>query len=234
MNLLRRLRGIVAWAWLGLLLGVQRLLVKRRPRGPARILVPFTNGGLDPTVLDAAVRLARAEDATLVPAYLILIPYEFAIDAPMHGEVAVAMPLLEAVERTATLSGVPVDARVESGRTAIHALERLWSAEPFDRIVVPAPPGRGGFTPADLLWILTHAPSETLILRPDPEAPPAGRLQRLPRWAVTGSNRRPLLVREDRLRAGALPCDRNRRFRGFLRVTNSSSAPKRILARSKA
>ena len=39
-----------------------------------RILVPFTRGHLDQTVLDAAIRIARAEEATLVPAYLILIP----------------------------------------------------------------------------------------------------------------------------------------------------------------
>jgi hypothetical protein len=62
-----------------------------------------------------------------------------------------------------------VDARIESGRTPIHALKRLWSVEHFDRIVVPAPTGRTpGFTPKDLTWMLTHAPSETLILRPDP------------------------------------------------------------------
>jgi hypothetical protein len=42
-------------------------------------------------------------------------------------------------------------------------------AERLDRIVVPAPAGRGaGFSPRDLTWMLTHAPAETLILRPDP------------------------------------------------------------------
>jgi hypothetical protein len=82
----------------------------------------------------------------------------------MRREVAVAMPLLEAVERAALRAGVPVDARVESGRTPIHALKRLWDVEHFDRIVVPAP----GFAPKDLSWMLTHAPSETLILQPDP------------------------------------------------------------------
>jgi hypothetical protein len=87
----------------------------------------------------------------------------------MQREVSVAMPLLEAVERSALRAGVPVDARIESGRTPIHALKRLWSVEHFDRIVVPAPTGRTpGFTPKDLTWMLTHAPSETLILRPDP------------------------------------------------------------------
>jgi hypothetical protein len=148
---------------------VRRLWRGRLTAGPARVLVPFTRGGLDPTVLDAAIRLARAEEATLVPAYLIHVPLEFALDAPMTDEVVVAMPLLEAVEHASLRAGVPVDARVETGRTPIHALERLWAVEAFDRIVVPAPAGRmPGFTPKDLLWILTHAPNETLILRPQP------------------------------------------------------------------
>jgi hypothetical protein len=145
---------------------------RRRRRSPyaKRVLVPFTRGGLDSTVLDASIRIARAEEATLVPAYLIVTPLEFALDAPMHQQVVVAMPLLEAVENAALKAGVPVDARIESGRTPIHALQRLWGVEHFDRIVVPAPPGgEPGFAPKDLLWILTHAPSETVILRPQPE-----------------------------------------------------------------
>jgi hypothetical protein len=150
---------------------VRRWRLRRLPPGCARILVPFTQEHLDPIVLAAAIRIARAEQATLVPAYLIVVPLEFAIDAPMTDEVVVAMPLLEAIEHAALRAGVPVDARVESGRTAIHALERLWHVERFDRIVVPAPAGREpGFTPKELLWILTHAPSETVILRPDPGA----------------------------------------------------------------
>jgi hypothetical protein len=147
----------------------RRLRYRRIKPGPRRVLVPFTRGHLEQTVLDAAIRIARAEQATLVPAYLILIPMEFALDAPMSQEVALAIPLLEAVEHGASRAGVPVDARVEVGRTPIHALERLWCVERFDRIVVPAPAGREpGFTPKELLWMLTHAPSETVILRPDP------------------------------------------------------------------
>jgi hypothetical protein len=150
------------------------VLRKRRPRlphaGAARVLVPFTGGGLDPRVLAAGIRIARAEEATLVPAYLIVVPLEQPGDAPMQAQVTTAMPLLEAVEQAALRAGVPVDARIESGRTPVHALRRLWEAEPFDRIVIPAPAGRpnGGFTPKDLTWMLTHAPRETLILRPDP------------------------------------------------------------------
>ena len=139
---------------------------QRRPavahHGVERILVPFTGGALDPAVLGAGIRIARAEDATLVPAYLIVVPLEQTQDAAMQQEVTRAMPLLEAVEHAALRSGVPVDARIESGRTPVHALRRLWETEHFDRIVVPAT----GFTPKDLTWMLTHAPSETLIFRP--------------------------------------------------------------------
>ena len=145
---------------------------RRPPRhaGPTRLLVPFTNGELDPVVLDAAIRVAQAEDATLVPAYLIVTPLEYALETPMQHEVAVAMPLLEAVEHAALRAGVPVDARIEKGRSRTHALRRLWEVEDFERIVAPAAqgPGTEGFTPKELSWILTHAPVETIVLRPRP------------------------------------------------------------------
>jgi nucleotide-binding universal stress UspA family protein len=137
--------------------------------GSRCVLVPFTRGHLDPSVLEAALRIAKAEEATLVPAYLILVPLDLPLDAAMSQDCAQAVPLLEAVEHAASRAGVPVDARIESGRTPIHALERLWAAEHFDRIVVPAPTDREpGFVPGELLWMLTNAPSETVILRPEP------------------------------------------------------------------
>ncbi len=166
--LLRRLRAAVMKALLSPVRLFRKLRRRRQPpAGSRRVLVPFTRGNLEPSVLDAAIRIARAEEATLIPAYLILIPLQFALDAPPSQESAMAMPLLEAVEHAASRAGVPVDARIESGRTPIHALERLWNVEHFDRIVIPAPAGREpGFTPKELLWMLTNAPSETLILRP--------------------------------------------------------------------
>src|SRR5262249_45520066 len=140
---------------------------KKHPEpGARRVLVPFTRGGLDPSVLDASIRIARAEEATLVPAYLIVTPYEFALDAPMSQQVAAAMPLLEAVENAALKAGVPVAARLDTGRRPMHAVKRRWGVWCFDRIIVPAPQGGPGFTPKDLLWILMHAPAETVLLRP--------------------------------------------------------------------
>ena len=106
----------------------------RRPRrlpvnrGARRVLVAFS-GSLDPTVVDAAIRIARAEEAVLVPAYLLVVPLRYAEDSPLRDEVQVAMPLLEAVEHAALGAGVPVDARIEKGRTLTHALKRLWEVE---------------------------------------------------------------------------------------------------------
>jgi hypothetical protein len=140
--------------------------------GQPRVLVPFTGGELEPRVLEAAIRIARAQDAVLVPAYLLVVPMQMAEDSPLTREVGAAMPLLEAVEHAALREGVPVDARIEKGRTATHALKRLWEVEQFDRVIAPAPSEQGGagFSLKDLTWILEHAPAETLVLRPAPNA----------------------------------------------------------------
>jgi hypothetical protein len=144
-------------------------LFRRKPKpGDRRVLVPFTRGTLDPRVLQAAIRIAHAEDATLVPAYLLLVPLQYAEDSPLTDDVARALPLLEAVEHAAHRAGVPVDARIEKGRTPIHALRRLWDVEDFDRVVAPATTDGRGFSSRDLTWILEHAPAETVVLRPAP------------------------------------------------------------------
>jgi hypothetical protein len=139
-----------------------------RPGAP-RILVPFS-GQLDEVVLDAAIRIAQAQHAELVAAYLLVVPLQYPEDSARKEEVGVALPLLEAVEHAALRAGVPVDARIEKGRSATHALSRLWELEQFDRIVAPAASGNGngGFSIKELSWILAHAPAETIVLRPAP------------------------------------------------------------------
>ena len=141
-----------------------------RHEGQPRLLVPFAEGALDPAVLQAAIRIARAEEAILVPAFLVVVPLEYDVEAAVARKAEEALPLLEAVETAAARAGVPVDARIERGRTPIDALGRLWEVERFDRILVPAlAPGHPGFSGKDVAWMLAHAPSETLVLRPAPE-----------------------------------------------------------------
>jgi len=164
---------VIAPAVFLLFVRARRCRLRARPLTARRLLVPFTGGALDRAVLDVALRIALAEDATLVPAYLLIVPLSYAEDAPLRNEVEVAMPLLEAVEHEALRVGVPVDARIERGRSATHALRRLWAAEHFDRVLAPAAAAggaasgrRAGFTTKDLTWILTEAPFETLVLKP--------------------------------------------------------------------
>ena len=139
----------------------------RRPAyaGKGRVLVPFS-GALDPVVLDAAIRVARAEESTLVAAYLLVVPLQYPEESAQKEQVARALPLLEAVEHAALRARVPVDARIEKGRSLTHALRRLWELERFERIVAPA----SGFTAKELAWILTNAPVETVVLRPAPQS----------------------------------------------------------------
>lgn len=144
----------------------------RRPRqaapaGTRRILLPFTGTSISRRALKAAVRLARAEDATIMPAFLARVPRHLAIDAPLPAQCLRSMPLLEAIEQKAIAAGVPVDARVGRGRSYRDALQQVIDAEPVDRIIVSATTNpRTGLDARDLQWLLEKAPSEVLILRP--------------------------------------------------------------------
>jgi hypothetical protein len=72
--------------------------------------------------------------------------------------------------------GVPVDARVERGRTARHALREAIANERFDRIVIAAAAvGAPGFHPDDVAWLLANAPGEIIVLRPAGADPLLGR-----------------------------------------------------------
>jgi hypothetical protein len=142
---------------------------RRRARTPVagRILLPFTGAGISRRVLDAALRLAHAEHATLMPAYLARVPRHLPLDAVLPRQSGVAMPVLEAIEQVAAEESVPVDARVASGRTFRQALERLLAEEQVDRVLVPATAdARRGLSGDDLVWLLERAPAEVLILRP--------------------------------------------------------------------
>jgi nucleotide-binding universal stress UspA family protein len=162
--------GLAAGAGIGWL--VARGLQGRAPRGAGRvhrILVPFTGTAISRRALDAALRLARAENATLMPAYLATVPKQLPLDAALPRQAGIGMPVLEAIEQLATRAEVPVDARIARGRTYRHALQRLLEEERFDRVVVPATSNpHSGLSGDDLVWLLERAPAEVVILRPDP------------------------------------------------------------------
>jgi hypothetical protein len=157
-------------------IAIGMLVIARIRRGrpleaaPRRILFPFVGTELSPPALDAALRLCRAEHATLVPAALATVPLALSLDTAQPRQAAAAMPVLEAIEHRALNNGVPVDSRIERGRSPRHALRQLASHERFDRIVVAAGNGHGGpgLDAEDIAWLLDELPGEIVVLRPPP------------------------------------------------------------------
>jgi nucleotide-binding universal stress UspA family protein len=148
--------------------------VARFSRAPVtdvrRILFPFVAQALSTRALDAALRLAKAEDATLVPMFIAVIPAHLPLDATLTRQCAIAIPLQEAIEQRATKFGVPVDARIQRGRTYRHALRQTIDQERFDRIVIAAAArGTPGFDADDVAWLLNQADGEIVVLRPSKE-----------------------------------------------------------------
>lgn len=147
-----------------------RLPSRNRPQPVKRILLPFTGQAISRRAFEAAVRLAQAENATIMPAFLARVPRSLPLDSPLPVQCGDGMALLEAIEQQAHGKGVPVDARVSRGRTYQDALRRLLEDEQFDRVIVSATNSpRKGLTSDDLEWLLEDVPAEVLILRPAPE-----------------------------------------------------------------
>jgi nucleotide-binding universal stress UspA family protein len=145
--------------------------------GPAasarRIVFPFVASALSRRALDAALRLARAESATLVPVFLARVPLHLPLDAALPRQSTIAISLQEAIEQRATAFGVPVDARIERGRTHRHALRQTIANERFERMVIAAAAqGSPGFAPDDVAWLLANAPGEIVVLRPSAKEEP--------------------------------------------------------------
>jgi nucleotide-binding universal stress UspA family protein len=141
-----------------------------RPPSVRRILLPFTGQAISRRAFEAAIRLAKAENATIMPAFLARVPRNLPIDAALPAQCSAAMPLLEMIEQRASSQGIAVDSRVARGRTYRDALRRLLDEEQFDRVIVSATDSpRAGLSADDLRWLLQSVPAEILILRPAPD-----------------------------------------------------------------
>jgi Universal stress protein family len=160
----------------GVFVGVRlrpRLLARRvrtlgeRQGAVRKILLPFTGRTISRRALEAAVRLARAENAVIMPAFLARVPNHLPLDAPVAHQCTDGMALLEAIDQRASARGVQVDSRISRGRTYRDALQRLIEQEPFDRIIISTTDNeRTGLNVRDLQWLLQRVDAEVMILRP--------------------------------------------------------------------
>jgi nucleotide-binding universal stress UspA family protein len=159
--------GIAAGYWLP---PHGRLPSRDRPRPVRSILLPFTGQAISRRSLEAAVRLAKAENAIVMPAFLARVPMNLPLETALPVQCASGMPLLEAIEQRLAAQGISVDSRVGRGRSARDALRKLLDEEHFDRIIVSADEDpRAGLGYDDLRWMLERVPAEILILRTAPE-----------------------------------------------------------------
>jgi hypothetical protein len=65
---------------------LRREAIKRRLRPVdkyRRVLFPFVGSAISYGALDAAIRLANADEATLVPVYLARVPMRLSLDAAL-------------------------------------------------------------------------------------------------------------------------------------------------------
>ena len=123
----RHPRGIAAGYWLP---PHGRLPARNRPRPVRRILLPFTGQAISRRSFEAAVRLAKAENATVMPAFLARVP----MNLPLEIAAARAVRERHAAARGRSSSalsaqGVPFDSRVGRGRSARDALRKLLDEE---------------------------------------------------------------------------------------------------------
>jgi nucleotide-binding universal stress UspA family protein len=171
--------AIVAVALAGVLVGIVagfwlpphgRLPARNRPKPVRRILVPFAGDAISRRAFEAAVRLGKAENAIIMPAFLAVVPMDLPPDTALPVQCSSGMPLLEAIEQRFASQGLTVDSRVGRGRSYRDALRRLLEQEHFDRIIISAEEDTGGVLRYDdLRWMLERVPAEIMILRPAPE-----------------------------------------------------------------
>ena len=163
------LTGLATGAAVALLLVRRRRADATPPTG--RILFPYVGSQLSVRALDAALRIARFEEATLVAAYLVPVPMTLSLEAPIPRACGSAFELQEAIEQRASAAGITVDARIATGRTVRHALRQLLDSERYDRLVVAAGTAHtDGLSPADVAWLLEHAAGEVAVVRPADES----------------------------------------------------------------
>lgn len=159
--------GLAIGHWL---LPNRGFVARNRPASVRRILLPFTGEEISRRALEAAVRLARAENAIIMPAFLARVPMDLPLNTPLPHQCARGMPLMEAIDQRVSALGLPVDSRIARGRSARDALRQLLAEEHFDRIIISAGEDpRTGISYDDLKWMLERVPAEVMILRPAPD-----------------------------------------------------------------
>jgi len=162
---------IFAFALSSVLLGfaLYREIRRRRQEDDSgeTLLFPFDLRTFSPGALDRSIRIAKGTGATLLPAYLAVVPLRVSLESPLPRHAERAVGLLEEIDLKASRQGVRVDSSIESGRSLRHALSRVIEARHPTQAIVAAASGKDkGFLADDIAWFLDRVDCGVVVLKP--------------------------------------------------------------------
>ena len=134
--------------------------------GARRILFPFIGDNVSESALKAVLRLARVEDATLVPVYIATVPLHLALEAPIPA--SAGRPCL-CSRRSSSRPPAPAWRWTAGSRPAARRATRSssWSTPSGSTVSFPRRRARQRrLSPEDIAWLLESAPGRSWCCGP--------------------------------------------------------------------
>ena len=144
---------------------------KGRPVTVRRILLPFTGQAISRRAFEAAVRLAKAEDATIMPAFLARVPRNLPLDSPLPAQCADgdATARGDRAERAAARESPLIRGSRGAAPTATRCAGcSRRSSSTGSSCPPPTAPGSGSAATTSS-GCSQRVPAEIMILRPAPD-----------------------------------------------------------------
>jgi len=131
-----------------------------------RILVPTVGEAYSEKGVELACRLGREQNADILLAYVIEVPFTLPLGAPLERADARAKEVLERAEGVVTRHRLPYTKKVERARQAADGIIRVAKDEGVDMIVLSLPPSgkrEGRLFGRTTEVLLRRAPCELVI-----------------------------------------------------------------------
>lgn len=132
-----------------------------------KIVLYLTGGERDKIGLEAAKRMAGGLHGEVLLVYVIAVPRELPLQAPLTKEEDQALAALQAAQQNLTARGVPHQILVHRGRDVASSLEDVMEEQTGDVLLIPLS-SEGSETEADLKLIksaLTKVSSQVGFIR---------------------------------------------------------------------
>lgn len=117
-----------------------------------KIVLYLTGGDRDTIGLEAAKRMAGGLHGEVLLVYVIAVPRELPLQAPLTKEEDQALAALQAAQQNLTARGVPHQILVHRGRDVASSLEDVMDEQKGDVLLIPLS-SEGSETEADLKLI---------------------------------------------------------------------------------